>query len=67
MAWLNGKKTIIGSLALAGLSLIYFIDLLADGVANLMTEEKYVAVAGVITGLTGVAMRFAVEKSGPTK
>lgn len=61
-AFLNGKKTILGSLALALLSATYFADQLADGKATWLSEEQYIAIGGLITGLTGVAMRLGMKK-----
>ncbi len=63
MTWLNGKKTIIGSLLLSLLGAIYCLDVLIDGTANWLTEQQYVAIGTTIAGLTGAAMRLAVGKA----
>ena len=62
MAWLSGKKTIIGSLLLSLLGLVYFADLIPDATATWFTDEQYIAAGAFITGLTGVAMRLGVGK-----
>lgn len=62
---LSGKKTLIGSLLLSLLGVVWSLDVLTDDVANWMTDSQYVAVGTVIAGLTGAAMRLGVSKSGP--
>lgn len=65
--WLNGKKTILGALLLALLGVVYNLDLLIDPENFWISEERYVAIGTFVAGLTGVAMRLGVAKSGPTK
>jgi len=62
MKFLKGKKTVIGSLLVSLLSAIYFLDLLPDDAATWMTEARYMAVGGMIAGLTGVSMRLGMKK-----
>ena len=59
MQWLQGKRTILGSLALSLLSAMYFLDMM-DGAATWLSEAQYLTIGGVITGLTGVAMRLGI-------
>ncbi len=63
LTWLDGKKTIIGSLLLSLLGACWSLDLLIDGQANWLTEQQYVAIGTTIAGLTGAAMRLAVGKA----
>lgn len=64
LTWLDGKKTLIGSLLLSLLGAVWSLDLLTDGTANWLTEQQYVAIGTTIAGLTGAAMRLAVGKAG---
>lgn len=57
---LNGKKTIIGSLCLSIISAIFYADML-DGQLNWLKQEQYLGIAGVVAGLTGVAMRLGIN------
>jgi len=38
---------------------MYFLDMM-DGAATWLSEAQYLAIGGVITGLTGVAMRLGI-------
>jgi len=70
LTWLDGKKTLIGSLLLSLLGATWSLDVLTDGAANWLTEQQYVAIGTTIAGLTGAAMRLAVgkvEKNGKTE
>ncbi|HPD31727.1 MAG TPA: hypothetical protein PLV57_20525 [Phycisphaerae bacterium] len=70
LTWLDGKKTLIGSLLLSLLGAVWSLDVLIDGAANWLTEQQYVAIGTTIAGLTGAAMRLAVgkvEKNGKTE
>lgn len=70
LTWLDGKKTLIGSLLLSLLGATWSLDVLIDGAANWLTEQQYVAIGTTIAGLTGAAMRLAVgkvEKNGKTE
>ena len=60
MDWFKGKKTILGSLLVSLLSAMYWLDQLTPESAWL-TEQQYLALGGVIAGLTGVALRLAVK------
>lgn len=62
LTWLDGKKTIIGSLLLSLLGAFWSLDVLIDGTSNWLTEQQYVAIGTTIAGLTGAAMRLAVGK-----
>lgn len=62
LMWLDGKKTLIGSLLLSLLGAVWSLDVLIDGAANWLTEQQYVAIGTTIAGLTGAAMRLAVGK-----
>jgi len=61
--WLEGKKTLIGSLLLSLLGAVWSLDLLTDGQADWLSEEQYVAIGTTIAGLTGAAMRLAIGKA----
>lgn len=61
--WMQGKKTLIGSLLLSLIGAAWSLDVLIDGKANWLTEGQYVAIGTFIAGLTGAAMRIAVGKS----
>ena len=63
MTWLDGKKTLIGSLILSLLGAVWSLDVLIDGVASWFTEEQYVAIGTTVAGLTGAAMRLAIKKA----
>jgi hypothetical protein len=63
LTWLDGKKTIIGSLILSLLGAVWSLDVLTDGTANWLTERQYVAIGTTIAGLTGAAMRLAIKKT----
>jgi hypothetical protein len=63
LEWLSGKKTLIGSLLLGLLGVLWSLDLLVDGQANWMTEDQYLALSATIAGLTGAAMRLAISKA----
>lgn len=63
MEWLQGKKTLIGSLLLSLLGAAWSLDVLIDGVCNWLTEDQYVAIGTTIAGLTGAAMRLAIKKA----
>lgn len=60
--WLDGKKTLIGSLLLSLLGAVWSLDVLIDGAATWLTEQQYVAIGTTVAGLTGAAMRLAVGK-----
>lgn len=62
LTWLDGKKTLIGSLLLSLLGACWSLDLLTHGVATWLTEDKYIAIGTTIAGLTGAAMRLAIGK-----
>ena len=62
MSWLDGKKTLIGSLLLSLLGACWSLDVLIDGNADWLTEQQYVAIGTTIAGMTGAAMRLAVGK-----
>lgn len=62
LTWLDGKKTLIGSLILSLLGAVWSLDVLTDGTANWLTEQQYVAIGTTIAGLTGAAMRLAIKK-----
>lgn len=62
MQWLQGKKTLIGSLLLSLLGVVWSLDVLIDGSANWLSEQQYVAIGTTIAGLTGAAMRLAIRK-----
>jgi len=64
--WLDGKKTYIGGGLLAGLAAMQTLDLSMHGTATTwLTGEQYLSLEALITGLTGMALRAAVRKSGP--
>ena len=63
MEWLKGKKTIIGSLLLSLLSTVYLLDTLIDGEVNWISKESYLAIGGIITGLTGAALRVGLKNT----
>ena len=63
MEWLNGKKTLLGSLLLSLLGAIWSLDSLIDGSLTWLTEEQYVGIGTFIAGLTGAAMRLAIGKA----
>lgn len=63
LTWLDGKKTLIGSLILSLLGAVWSLDVLTDGTANWLTEQQYVAIGTTIAGLTGAAMRLAIKKT----
>ncbi len=65
MSWLDGKKTLIGSLLLSLLGVCWSLDVLIDGNADWLTEQQYVAIGTTIAGITGAAMRLAVGKVAP--
>jgi hypothetical protein len=70
MVWLQGKKTLIGSLLLSLIGACWSLDLILDGSATWFTEQQYVAAGTFIAGLTGAAMRLAIgsgTKSGEEK
>mgnify|MGYP000299118001 CR=1 FL=1 len=60
IAWLEGKKTLIGSLLLSLLGAVWSLDVLIDGTADWLTDQQYVAIGTTIAGLTGAAMRLAI-------
>jgi len=62
LTWLEGKKTLIGSLILSLLGAAWSLDVLIDGTANWLTEQQYLAIGTTVAGLTGAAMRLAVGK-----
>ncbi len=64
MAWLSGKKTLIGSLLLSLIGAVWSLDLLIDGAPTWFSEEQYIAAGTFIAGLTGAAMRLAIGKTG---
>lgn len=66
MKWLNNRKTILGGLLLSLLSAVSILDhaLHADG-GLWIPDEMYVSIGGFVGGLTGVALRIGVQKSGP--
>lgn len=63
LTWLDGKKTLLGSLLLSLLGAAWSLDVLIDGTANWLTEPQYVALGTTIAGLTGAAMRLAIKKT----
>jgi len=67
IAWMSGKKTLIGSLLLSLLGACWSLDLLIDGTANWLTEQQYSALGATIAGLTGAAMRLAIGKVNKTE
>jgi hypothetical protein len=60
MGWLKGKRTIIGGLLMSGLSAVYFLDQLLHETVQWWSEEQYLAIGGVIAGLTTVSMRLGI-------
>ena len=64
ITWLQGKKTLIGSLLLSLLGAVWSLDVLIDGSANWLDEDQYVALGTFIAGLTGAAMRLAIGRKG---
>lgn len=58
---LEGKKTYIGSLLLSLLGAVWSLDVLIDGTASWLSEQQYVALGTTIAGLTGAAMRLALD------
>ena len=62
ISWLEGKKTMIGSLLLSLLGAFWTLDLLIDGSATWLSEAQYYALGTTIAGLTGAAMRLAIGK-----
>ena len=68
LAWLNGKKTYLGAVLLAGLGLVGSLDALVhSGTLTWFTEAQYVSFGTLIAGLTGAAMRLAVKRLEPPK
>jgi hypothetical protein len=66
--WLSGKKTYIGGALLSLLGLIGSLDVLVnEGHVAWLTSEQYVAIGTMIAGLTGAAMRLAINKSSEVK
>jgi hypothetical protein len=65
IAWLDGKKTLIGSLLLSLIGVVWSLDALISPDVAWFSESQYVAAGTIIAGLTGAAMRIGVAKSGP--
>lgn len=61
MEWLNGKKTLIGSVLLSLIGLVWSLDQLIPG--EWLTEQQYIAAGTMVAGLTGASMRLAIGKS----
>ena len=60
MKWLDGKKAIIGTLALGILGILGATEVLS------VSSAWYQIAALVIATFTGVAFRTAIAKSGPS-
>lgn len=60
MEWFNGKKTLIGSVIVAAIGLVWSLDQLIPG--EWFTRDQYEAAGTFIAGLTGVAFRLSITK-----
>ena len=58
---LTGKKTIIGSLVVSLIGLIWSLDQFFPG--EWLTRDQYEAAAAMIAGFTGVSMRLGIQKA----
>lgn len=61
MEWLNGKKTILGGLALTALGAIYFLQQLLG--QHWLNDQTYQAATAAIGGFTAVSMRIGIQKA----
>ena len=59
-SFLEGKKTYLSCLLLSLLGVVWSLDQFSPG--EWLTAQQYEAAAAFIGGLTGVSMRWAIEK-----
>ena len=63
MKWLDGKKTLLGSLLLSLLGACWSLDLLVHASSpHWLSDEQYAGLGTLVAGLTGAAMRLALGK-----
>lgn len=60
MKWLQGKKTILGSLLLSLIGVVWSLDQFTPDVAW-FSDTQYIAAGTFIAGLTGAAMRLGIK------
>lgn len=57
----QGKKTILGSLALCLLGAVGSLDVLVNGSPTWLSPAQYVALGAIVEGFTKVAMRVGLK------